>query len=455
MADDNTHGAQPPEQGNEASFSRNATSVFVTSAALIPLGLASSIVLTRFLTVADRGIFFVAAAIASVAVLLSSMGWPVASIYRIRRVHTEPARVATAGLIAIAGVSTLAVPVYVAIEPLLTRHFLHGAPPLVFFLAVAAVPFHLLSLVFQGIARAIDRFDLQNAFRFLQRLGSLVAVSVVLVVAGGGVVGALAAVLAIEVVFAFALVRFVVRLTGLARGIDFAQMRDNLSFGLKSQAQGVAGQVHEKVDLFMIAYFLADPDQVAYYGVAASTVTLLKMIPDSIGVALLPQIAGYEQERAAAFTARVSRHSLLWVVAFVAVLGLSGPFLIPLVYGKPYAPSVAPFLLLLPGMGLLTIYRILARYFTALGRQRINVVTQIASTTVNILLNLWLIPRYGILGAASASLASYGLEAVLIVGAFRRDSGQRIRDALLFRSEDLAFYRRRLDPVLARILRSG
>jgi O-antigen/teichoic acid export membrane protein len=99
---------------------------------------------------------------------------------------------------------------------------------------------------------------------------------------------------------------------------------------------------------------------------------------------------------------------------------------------------------------MLSVYAILSRFFMAIDRQQVNIVTQIASTTMNVVLNLWMIPRYGIVGAAAASLASYGLEAVLVGAAFRVQGGQRLRSTFVPGREDVAVYTDRISPWLRR-----
>ena len=62
------------------------------------------------------------------------------------------------------------------------------------------------------------------------------------------------------------------------------------------------------------------------------------------------------------------------------------------------------------------IHQMAGSALTATGRQNYRTGAQAAVGVVNVLLNLWLIPIHGWLGAAWASLASDGLLSVLNVG---------------------------------------
>ena len=61
----------------------------------------------------------------------------------------------------------------------------------------------------------------------------------------------------------------------------------------------------------------------------------------------------------------------------------------------------------------------------------------IAGLVVNVAINLWLIPRYGIDGAAVASSVSYLLTALLTLIVFHRLSGRGWIETLVIRRSDL------------------
>ena len=146
-------------------FGRNAVGLLLTSSAKMPLALLNGIVLARFLSVDDRGLYSVATTLVAVMALFANLGWEGASIYRLRRVGSRPAEVASAALLAVAVVSIPLVLAFGLLESVVTSRFLHGARPIVFYLALAIVPLQLLALAFSAIARGIGRFVLQNTYQ--------------------------------------------------------------------------------------------------------------------------------------------------------------------------------------------------------------------------------------------------------------------------------------------------
>ena len=89
-------------------------------------------------------------------------------------------------------------------------------------------------------------------------------------------------------------------------------------------------------------------------------------------------------------------------------LGALADAFVSIYYGASFAPTVTPLLLLLPG----TFGFALARPLMAIGQANGSLRTLIAATgsaaVINVVLNLLLIPTYGMSGAAVATSVGYG-----------------------------------------------
>lgn len=433
------------------SFFRNVTGLLATTSVTTPVGMITGVVLTRYLTAADRGEFAVAMAFAGISALLFQFGLPAAAIYRIRRVEVSPG-VVLGTLLSLTVVTSLVVMgLGVLLGDTISARFPEFAPKDVFFLSLAMVPGTLLRGVFASVARALDRFGIPNTNGIYHTIALLALTCVVLILLEGGLVEVLIATLSAHLFFTLLLGARVLWVVGARLRPRLSEAFEQLRFGIKSYGQVLAGQLHERVDIFMLAYFVTDPAEVAFYAVAAGVVQRMKTVPDAIAAASFPQLAGYDDEERIEFACRVSRQSFAWSIVTALGLGVVAPVLVPLIYGAEYEASVLPFLVLLPGMTQLTVYRVLSRYFTASNRQRTNIVVQVVSVATNIGLNLWWIPKYGVVGAAMASLVSYSFEAVLIVGAFKFATGRRVAELLIPQRADLEDYRSRFDALKRRL----
>ena len=106
-------------------------------------------------------------------------------------------------------------------------------------------------------------------------------------------------------------------------------------------------------------------------------------------------------------------------------------------YGEPFRPSVAALLWLLPGIVIFSVANVLAAYMAGIGKPRLNLLVSGVSLFVTLTLDIILIPRFNIVGAAIASTISYTLTAFLLIVFFVRETGASLREVLLPTSEDV------------------
>ena len=113
-------------------------------------------------------------------------------------------------------------------------------------------------------------------------------------------------------------------------------------------------------------------------------------------------LVGIEQ-RIHELTAQTCRRTLVVTIPAAAALALLGPWAITLWYGQPYAPAGAPLPWAAVGVSMMSIFVIITRDFTARGKQRVNTAAGLLALATNIALNVYLIPRQGIVGASLRS----------------------------------------------------
>lgn len=433
------------------SFFRNTASLLLVSGVTLPVQLVTSILLARLLSVEDRGVYGLAMAFAATVSFTAQLGLPSAAIFRMRRVGVRPSRVVASGL----GVCLVVLVVLVLLgwglgRPL-TNRFLAGAAPPILWASLVLAMLQVVNLFMSGVARGIDRFDLHNAYSIVDSLGVLLVVGPILVFYRAAVLEALMGVLAVRLLATIVLATLLLRQTGFEPGLHGDEIGQSLWFGLKNYLQNLARQLHDRSSVLMLGYLAVDASQIAFFVVAQSLVRIVNVGPAAIATSLYPQLAGAPDQQAPVFTARVTRHAVFWSTSIALAAGLAGPFVVPWIYGAGYAPSIVPFLLLLPTMIGVTVGQVVSRFFMAANRQRVVTTVRLLALAVNVGLNLWLIPRHGILGASVALLVSGTLEGALVVAVFVLGSKQRLRETLVVKWSDREPYLRRLEPIWRRI----
>lgn len=214
--------------------------------------------------------------------------------------------------------------------------------------------------------------------------------------------------------------------------------RELVAFALPCYLGSLSQFLNYRLDVFMVSFFIG-VEGVGLYTLAVNLAQLIWLISHAAAKVLLPKVAASQEAASqnARSTARVTR--LILVISLAVALFLSAlvHFMLPLVYGEEFRRSIAPFLWLLPGIVAFSTVHVLASYIAGIGKPRINLFIALAGLFFTIIFDLFLIPRFGIIGAALASTISYSISATLSIWFFKHQSGIDFRDILFITKEDI------------------
>jgi O-antigen/teichoic acid export membrane protein len=100
---------------------------------------------------------------------------------------------------------------------------------------------------------------------------------------------------------------------------------------------------------------------------------------------------------------------------------------------------------------MMALYQLLTRNFTSRNKQEVNILAACLALALNVTLNIFLIPRFGISGAALANGLSYGTAALVLLIAFIRDSGHSVGETLIVRPTEIGEMARAARRMAARV----
>jgi O-antigen/teichoic acid export membrane protein len=163
-----------------------------------------------------------------------------------------------------------------------------------------------------------------------------------------------------------------------------------------------------RIDLFLVNSFLGTADA-GRYSVATQVAEMLNLVAASVAAILFPTLAAMTTERRWESTKRVAKvMGILLACVAIGVGVVSRPLFLAL-FGAPFAPAVIALWLLLPGLWCLGINSVLNQHLAAGGLPWSLVAVTLAAAIANVWLNVALLPRFGIAGAALASTLTYAL----------------------------------------------
>ena len=209
--------------------------------------------------------------------------------------------------------------------------------------------------------------------------------------------------------------------------------RATMGYGIQVMGTNLLVFLVYRSDIFLIAYFLSQ-EAVGYYYIAVMVAERLLYLTQSSRLVLMPAAAHAPEQQGK--VPLLIRANLLVVLLGAALLGAVAPWLIPLVFTSQYQPAVLPLLLLLPGVVAITLPKLLSADLAARGLPRYNLYANAVNFCINLGLNLWLIPRIGIAGAALSSSIAYLVAALMMMAFYRRVSGVALSELLLPKRSD-------------------
>jgi O-antigen/teichoic acid export membrane protein len=193
--------------------------------------------------------------------------------------------------------------------------------------------------------------------------------------------------------------------------------------------------LHLRADVFLMTLFLG-PRDVGLYALAQAVCEWVWLLPRSAATVLFPFVSASDARRALAATTRTCRVAFTLAGLAAICLGIAAPWLIPALFGTAFRGSILPIRLLLPGIWVGSIAGSLSSFLAGRGRPELPLLTSLLSLSLNVPLNLALVPRHGIAGAAIASAVSYSFMTVVNAILSRRVAAFPLGDLVLLQRAD-------------------
>lgn len=195
---------------------------------------------------------------------------------------------------------------------------------------------------------------------------------------------------------------------------DRPTMRRLFSYGLRGHVGNVMQFANYRLDLFLVNAIL-DTGAAGIYAVAVRFVEILWFLPNAIGFVIMPKAARAPEGSLDRFTPRVFRVTLAVLGGGGILMALSVAPLVQTLFGSEFSDASRAALVLLPGAILLGATKVLTHEMTGRGYPERNSVIAAVGLVATVVLDLLLIPRHGIVGAAAASTAAYATVGILAI----------------------------------------
>lgn len=221
--------------------------------------------------------------------------------------------------------------------------------------------------------------------------------------------------------------------------VKLGALIEMLSFSLKEHIGLVAQKLNLRLDIILIGIFL-NAEMIGYYSIAVLFAESIWYLPDAIGVFLYPDIASKKDKvESIKKVARIHRVSFSLLIIIIALMFFFIEYPILLLFGKDFLISVEIIKFLLIGVLSLSSAKILTKYFAGVGKPMINSISTTIGAVFNITGLYFLLPIYGVIGAAIATSISYMVIATVLIWILlsRENSVVKCSDLFILSKEDI------------------
>ena len=406
----NRNGWMPRRDMRRPAASRGAKLVGTTAARAVSLGVTAvaTTLVMRKLGPAQGGVYYVIITIASTAVALGHLSLSHAYVYFWSRGDDPRSLGANAIALGLASGCIAAITAWLLVHllgpdivPVGSRYALLAA-------ALLAVPPSIVILYLSVLLALDDRIGRVNAVNLVGALVPFWAIVGLYLTGRLTLAAAVVVWIAFSVLPALGLVAaFGVRRRHFSRTLALETLR----VGCKYHIATVSLFLMLRVDIFLLNAQVSKRE-VGLYALAVALAELTFIFSDSLAQVILPRQVADSFQNAGAYTAQVMRTSLVASIVAIGGILVAGPYLVPILFGKEFQGSVGALFTLAPGIVAFATIRTLGGVLVRLNRPLVVSAATAGAMVVNIVLNVLLIPRFGILGAGVASSVAYSLLAL-------------------------------------------
>lgn len=415
------------------SFVKDLFSVSVSKGIAIALGICTAMLTARYLGPEGNGIIAALMVYPSLFMSIGSLGIQQSTTYFVGQKKYS--------IDEIYG-SVLAIWLFtnifcMAVCLLLIQKFTHQDYPWIYvLLAIAGIPFTLYTNYSAGIFLGLQRIKEFNKINWVPVAINFISTIVLVVVFKLGIIGSMIGTFSGALIMSGIVAMRISKFVSLKPIFNFERIKKMLALGVTYAISLFMANINYFGDVAILER-LSTVSEIGLYTKGAFLAHFLWEIPMLMSSLIFSRSASAKDRTDFSLkTCRLLRFS--GVVMFIGCLSLYflSPFVINLLYGKEFAGSSTVLRLLLPGIFLLTIFKVLYMDILGRGKPWLSMKAMIPSAILNIVLNILWDSAYGANGAAFASAISYSFAAFIFLWIYSKETGISIKNILTFTKED-------------------
>lgn len=423
-------------------FTIDTSITFITRVLQLILGVGTSIIIARVLGPQGKGIYSLVILFPTLLVTLGNFGIGQASVFYIGKKKYLPEEILANNVVLSFLFGIIGFLIGLIIILFFSSSLFPGVAKIYLFLALFLIPLQFFLSFANYLLLGLQRIKEFNFISLFQSFMFLVLLLIFLVVFSFGVKAAILSNISSGFIGAMLLLYLAKKIIGILHlHFDAHYVKDAFKYGFKVYLGNIIGFLHYRIDMFLINIFL-NPIGVGFYSIAVVLAEKIWLISQSAGIVLFPKVSSETNKKnLKEFTPIVCRNVLFVTAIGAILLFVLGNWLITLLYSNKFSDSVLPFQILLIGAVTMSGWRILANDLYGRGKPELNIYISAVSILLNVVLNIFWIPKFDISGAAWATSVSYTFAFVMISIVYSKISGNKIKDVIFIKKSDFRYYK--------------
>ena len=427
---------------NRGIFYNSALTV-IRQVLSICFGIIATMIIARTLGTEGQGQYTLAILLPTLLYTLFNSGLSTSTVYFLAKKKYSDIDIYSTNLLTSFLLSILSILLGILVVFFFKDHFFENINKQLLFYSLLILPIIFTQKNLPTIFQAKEEFKKFNIIILLNQLGLLIFSIFFVWVLKLGVLGAIFSFASAQLLMLIVTFYFLYKSYGLLlpQKYSLSYLKDSFYFGFKSHFSNVLTFLNYRLDVFLIAYYM-DDSAVGLYSIAVILSERIWTVSQSVSTVLFARISQLNDNVSKnKFTSLASRNTLFISLIGGSILALLSNWIIIILFGNNFSESILPFLCLLPGVIIFSFGRVLSNDFIGRGYPEINTYIAIIIAFTNLILNLWLIPLYGIKGAAISTSISYTFDVIIKSIVFSRKNSIPYSEFIIMKFSDFELYK--------------
>lgn len=279
-----------------------------------------------------------------------------------------------------------------------------------------SIPLSLFSACFVSIFLAEERYNIFWGLRISQSIVYLVGLLALILFGNLEILNVILVILAAMLVQTIAAIVLYLKDFRFHPSVNRELSVPLLKYGTRTNLAGLPYHLNTRIDQLFMSLLLA-PQVLGYYVVAYGWASLLSFLGGGASMVMLPQSASSEGSNQDSVLLLVSKFRKVLIALAIAGLAaaITAPIGIKILFGAEFAPAILPATILCIAGIVLNSNLVIHEMARGLGYPGLGMWAEGIGLIFTVILLYVLLPLWGGVGAAIASLVSYSIVFIVIV----------------------------------------